>query len=232
MLDDPRADGADDPPAAGIGSEGDRGGRREDHTRSGRGMVGADGHRGRRGRGRSRPSSSGRRWCRERRTAPSSRRPGRGGRLAGDRDPDAAGRRSGRSRRSATPATMNAVTGAIKAGRTTLVRTAVPADPAGARRQRSAPPARPPMRAWDELDGSPRTHVARFQAIAPTRAGEGDRLGDVPGRFDDAGGDRRRHLQRDERPREVEHRGKPDRRRRGRQGAASRSTEAATLAVS
>ena len=29
-------------------------------------------------------------------------------------------------------------------------------------------PTIPPIRAWDELDGSPKYHVIRFQAIAPT----------------------------------------------------------------
>ena len=32
-----------------------------------------------------------------------------------------------------------------------------------------ADPMTPPMRAWLELDGSPRNHVIRFQVIAPTR---------------------------------------------------------------
>src|SRR5512140_632133 len=33
-----------------------------------------------------------------------------------------------------------------------------------------AAPARPPMRAWDEEDGSPHIQVKRFQIVAPTRA--------------------------------------------------------------
>jgi hypothetical protein len=33
----------------------------------------------------------------------------------------------------------------------------------------TADPIIPPIRAWLELEGSPRYHVARFQAIAPTR---------------------------------------------------------------
>src|SRR5919204_6760109 len=34
----------------------------------------------------------------------------------------------------------------------------------------SAAPTRPPISAWEELDGSPRHQVTRFQAIAPTSA--------------------------------------------------------------
>src|SRR3954447_16698864 len=33
-----------------------------------------------------------------------------------------------------------------------------------------AAPARPPMRAWEDEDGSPNHHVMRFQPVAPTRA--------------------------------------------------------------
>src|SRR5512143_503245 len=32
-----------------------------------------------------------------------------------------------------------------------------------------AEPTTPPIRAWEELEGSPKYQVARFQAIAPTR---------------------------------------------------------------
>src|SRR6266700_1016261 len=63
--------------------------------------------------------------------------------------------------------TTNATTGAITAGIRTLpttpsLRTAL-APPAA-----KAEPTTPPIRAWEELEGSPRYQVARFQKIAPT----------------------------------------------------------------
>src|SRR5689334_14547327 len=33
-----------------------------------------------------------------------------------------------------------------------------------------APPAKPPMRAWEELEGRPKYHVIRFQEMAPIKA--------------------------------------------------------------
>src|SRR3954470_11395136 len=70
--------------------------------------------------------------------------------------------------RIATPATTNASTGEISAGTITLASRPLPsiaADPSAA----NAAPTRPPISACDELDGRPAHHVARFQAIAPTR---------------------------------------------------------------
>src|SRR4051794_6510225 len=83
--------------------------------------------------------------------------------------------RPGRSRptiryttRIAIPATANARTGAISAGTTTLPSSPSPFtafEPSAA----NAAPTTPPIRACDELEGSPKYHVARFQAIAPIR---------------------------------------------------------------
>ena len=43
----------------------------------------------------------------------------------------------------------------------------------------STAPTIPPMSACDELDGSPKYHVIRFQAIAPDQPGEHREEGDV-----------------------------------------------------
>src|SRR3954471_13802584 len=64
------------------------------------------------------------------------------------------------------PATTNARTGATIAGIITLPTTPSPMI-ASAPLAANADPVRPPMRAWDELEGSPKYHVARFQAMAP-----------------------------------------------------------------
>ena len=62
----------------------------------------------------------------------------------------------------------NATSGATSAGTTTL-----PSSPwpmiAPAPAATKAAPTTPPIRACDELDGSPKYQVARFQAIAPIR---------------------------------------------------------------
>ena len=54
------------------------------------------------------------------------------------------------------------------------MKSAVLASPAGTRLATpalaTAAPARPPMRAWDELDGIPPYQVMRFQVIAPIKA--------------------------------------------------------------
>src|SRR4051795_11446805 len=59
-----------------------------------------------------------------------------------------------------------ATTGASTAGRTTLFSTTLkliaPTPPAT-----QVAPMRPPKSAWDELEGSPRYHVTRFQRMAP-----------------------------------------------------------------
>ena len=74
----------------------------------------------------------------------------------------------------------------------------------------NAAPTTPPISACEELDGSPKYQVMRFQAIAPIRPAEDDLRGDEV-RLDDAVGDRRRDLEREERADEVEHRGVADR---------------------
>jgi len=64
-------------------------------------------------------------------------------------------------------ATANASTGAIRPGMITLPITPpalTPAPPVAA----SIAPTIPPIRAWEELDGSPKSHVTRFQVMAPT----------------------------------------------------------------
>ncbi len=66
----------------------------------------------------------------------------------------------------ASPAAMNAATGAISAGMITLSRSPenfTPPPPTAA----SMAPMTPPMRACEELDGSPYAQVTRFQVIAP-----------------------------------------------------------------
>src|SRR3954453_13560680 len=64
--------------------------------------------------------------------------------------------------------TTNATTGAITAGIRTLPITPS-ANTASAPPAAKAEPTTPPMRAWDELEGSPSHQVTRFQKIAPTR---------------------------------------------------------------
>ena len=59
-----------------------------------------------------------------------------------------------------------AVTGAITAGRTILDST-TPKLTAEAPTPTIVAPMSPPNRAWDELDGSPSSHVTMFQVIAP-----------------------------------------------------------------
>src|SRR5215208_3651862 len=66
------------------------------------------------------------------------------------------------------PATLNATIGAMSAGTTTL---ATSDSPSTADHPTAAiiAPTTPPISACDELDGSPKYQVMRFQAIAPTR---------------------------------------------------------------
>src|SRR6478672_5378583 len=64
--------------------------------------------------------------------------------------------------------TMKARMGAMTAGIRILLRMPSPRialDPAAA----NAAPTTPPMSAWDELDGSPKYQVMRFQEMAPMR---------------------------------------------------------------
>src|SRR2546430_13311832 len=66
-------------------------------------------------------------------------------------------------------APANAISGARRAGRTTLCASpchSTPFSPDWA----SAAPTRPPIRACEELEGSPNHQVSRFQAMAPSRA--------------------------------------------------------------
>ena len=65
------------------------------------------------------------------------------------------------------PATANALTGAIRAGTTTLSSTPLPLTPPPPTAASMAP-ITPPIRACDELDGRPYIHVIRFQAMAPS----------------------------------------------------------------
>ena len=76
-LDDPRPHRPDDPPAAGVGAERDRGRRRDDHPGRRPRSPRRRGCRSRSARARSRPSSSARRWCRARAPAGRPRAPGR-----------------------------------------------------------------------------------------------------------------------------------------------------------
>jgi hypothetical protein len=63
--------------------------------------------------------------------------------------------------------TAAASKGATRAGSKTTVR--IPeAFTAPSPLETSVAPTIPPIRAWEELDGNPRYHVARFHAIAPT----------------------------------------------------------------
>src|SRR3954453_22914021 len=68
----------------------------------------------------------------------------------------------------AAPPTTNASTGAMSAGITTLSSRPEAITAAGPAAT-SAAPTMPPISACDELDGRPKYHVARFQAIAPIR---------------------------------------------------------------
>ena len=45
----------------------------------------------------------------------------------------------------------------------------------------TAAPAKPPMRAWEELVGRPQYQVMRFQTMAPIKRGKDDRLVDDAG---------------------------------------------------
>ena len=206
-LDDPRAHRPDDPPAAGVGAERDRGGGGDDHPgrrvgRRGEVAVGDQrqgdhAHRLLRvvGAVREREQAAGDDLA-EAEPAGHRARP-----LAAD-DPVA-------DRRSRWPPTTNASTGAITAGIRTLPTTPSPST-ASAPAAANAAPTTPPISACDELDGSPKYQVIRFQAIAPTRPGEDDRRRDRAG-VDDVLGDRRRDRERDERAGEVEDRRVADR---------------------
>src|SRR3954452_23612504 len=69
--------------------------------------------------------------------------------------------------RIASAAAENARTGATAAGTSTfsmIPSTLIASAPSAT----NAAPINPPISAWDELDGNPAHHVARFQAIAPT----------------------------------------------------------------
>lgn len=70
--------------------------------------------------------------------------------------------------RVATNAMTPAENGAINAGRTTLLKT-TPKSMAVSEAPMSVAPMSPPKRAWDELDGSPRSQVNMFHAMAPIR---------------------------------------------------------------
>ena len=68
---------------------------------------------------------------------------------------------------------------------------------------RAAPPS-PPMRAWDEDEGSPFHHVSRFHPIAPTSAAPTSQSPSMPcGRVDDPAADGLGHLGAEERADEV-----------------------------
>src|SRR3954452_18565670 len=69
----------------------------------------------------------------------------------------------------ATPPTVKARSGAITAGIMTLPSTPDLKNTASAPAPANTAPTTPPIRAWDELEGSPKYQVIRFQAIAPTR---------------------------------------------------------------
>src|SRR5215213_9924408 len=68
----------------------------------------------------------------------------------------------------AMPATTKASTGARRPGTSTFSTSPEPMTASGPLAANAAPTT-PPMSACDELDGSPKYHVARFQAIAPIR---------------------------------------------------------------
>src|SRR5918992_351029 len=73
------------------------------------------------------------------------------------------------SARIETPPTTNASVGARSAGIITFPTTPSPKKTASGPSATSMAPTTPPIRAWDELDGSPKYQVTRFHAIAPTR---------------------------------------------------------------
>src|SRR3954462_13395046 len=68
--------------------------------------------------------------------------------------------------RIAIPATTKASGGATSAGITTLPKRPAASTAWGPLAAKAAP-TMPPISAWEELDGSPKYQVARFQAIAP-----------------------------------------------------------------
>src|SRR5690349_22763481 len=72
----------------------------------------------------------------------------------------------------ARPATGETTIGMMTLDHTTLQCTTTPAT--------RAAPQRPPMRAWEEDEGSPNHHVIRFQAIAPTRAATTSHIPSTP----------------------------------------------------
>lgn len=71
--------------------------------------------------------------------------------------------------RVATIAPMPATSGAAMAGISTLVTTTLPLTPPKPT-DATVAPIRPPMSAWDELEGRPTSQVIRFQRMAPTSA--------------------------------------------------------------
>jgi hypothetical protein len=68
----------------------------------------------------------------------------------------------------ARPPTANARTGATSAGIITFPRIPSSKKIALGPSATSTAPTIPPISAWEELEGSPKYHVIRFQAIAPT----------------------------------------------------------------
>src|ERR671923_1090563 len=72
-------------------------------------------------------------------------------------------------RRIDSPATAKASVGATSAGIITFPRTPSLKKMASAPSATKTAPTIPPISAWDELDGSPKYQVIRFQAIAATR---------------------------------------------------------------
>src|SRR4029450_9865954 len=69
----------------------------------------------------------------------------------------------------ASPPTTNARIGATMPGTITLPRSPSAKKTLSAPSATTTAPTMPPISACDELDGSPKYHVIRFQAIAPTR---------------------------------------------------------------
>ena len=72
----------------------------------------------------------------------------------------------------ARPPTVNAKIGATIAGIITLPRMPSLKKIASAPSATKTAPTIPPISAWDELDGRPKYHVIRFQAIAPDQPAE------------------------------------------------------------
>ena len=105
------------------------------------------------------------------------------------------------------------------AGTMTFSTQAVAVDRADAPLAANAAPTTPPISACEELDGSPKYQVTRFQAIAPIRPAKTIVVRDRAG-VDDALGDRRGDRERDEGADEVQQR----RRARPRPAAASRAS--------